>query len=83
MIPSDLNSEMSNTKYIVDGCGTGGIRIEKLSNVLQNGVSDLLMALLSLNDSKQFSLSVSVERPWIIIQSKKAVPVEVTLASTC
>lgn len=83
VIPSDLNSEMSNTKYIVDGCGTGGIRIEKLSNVLQNGVSDLLMALLSLNDSKQFSLSVSVERPWIIIQSKKAVPVEVTLASTC
>jgi hypothetical protein len=58
---------MSNTKDVVDCRGAGGIWVKKLTEVLQDGVADLLVALFTLDNSKQLSFSIRIKRPWIVV----------------
>jgi hypothetical protein len=64
---SDLDREMRNAENVVNCLVVVGVWVEKLAKILQNGVTHLLMALLTLDNPEQLSFSVGVECPRVVI----------------
>lgn len=81
MISSNLNCEMSCTKNIINRRRSGSPLIKKCTEILQNCITNLLVSLFALDNSEEFSFSVCIKSPRIVIKREEAVAIEISLAS--
>jgi hypothetical protein len=77
-----LDREVSGAQDVVDCCRVRRVWVEQAAKILQESITNHVMALILLDNPEELGLSVSIQRPWVVIQSEEAVSVELSLMSS-